>query len=263
MEGKKIKLKKQSVAGTERAEASLEETKRALEIVAPLEKLFKEAELEEDQKFVEESVERGSYIANANRKTNRDDILKRIALRLEINNGWAAAWGAKQVLLYEDILADAKRQAQAIVERAERDYELREKALMPKLTQYALSVPVEQRASEKSIRPPGWGGRLTFRWYDEDFEIVNESAAKRSIEDKLGTDECIAQGIIKVEEKLSDTVLREYLVEERKRFKILEQKEKDKSLTEAEAEELAKARLKVVQGVKYVPGQDKLTLYRK
>jgi hypothetical protein len=92
---------------------------------------------------------------------------------------------------------------------------------------------------------------------------VNESAAKRSIEDKLGTDECIAQGIIKVEEKLSDTVLREYLVEERKRFKILEQKEKDKSLTEAEAEELAKARLKVVQGVKYVPGQDKLTLYRK
>lgn len=235
---KKVKLKKQSVAGVEVADANLDVTKKALEIEEPLNKIMKEAEFEEDQLFISDSVSSGSYIANANRKTNRDDILKKIALRININNGWAAAWAAKQVLLYEDIRDEAKRQAQAIVDRAERDYEIREKALMPKLTDYANAIPVEQRSSEKSVRLPGWGGRLTFRWRDEDYEIVNESMAKRSAEEKLGTDECIANGIIKIEEKLSETGLRSFLIDH-----------KEKAL--------------LFQGVRHVAGRDKLTLYRK
>lgn len=233
-----MKFSKRSEAKVDKAEAELEATKRAIEIEAPLSKLFRDAEAEADSAFFEEARKTNdAFSAQAASVRAREDIKSRLVRTLAIDNGWAAAWAAKEVKDAEDHLDHIKREAAAIVERAENAYELRKAVLMPKLKAYAESIPIDQRASKKSVRCPGWAGRLTFVEREASAEVKSTPIAIKAIKDALGSeDNAIAAGLLAVKIEPSESGIAEWIKNNNGRS---------------------------LSGVQFTPAGDQLTIYRR
>lgn len=193
-----------------RAEANLSMAKVTEEVERPLSRLFEQAIEEEDRTFIGEAAEAGAQLAADSVAPAREDRIKRLSERVVVDNGWAAAWSAKTVLEHRDRVEAAKREAQAIVYRAERDLEYHERVLLPKLKEYVEKTPVEQRASEKSVRPPGWPGRITLVDRDERFDVQSPSLVLTQAIQKLGEDTVISLGLARVKLELRVDDFKEY-----------------------------------------------------
>lgn len=226
-------------AKDEVAEAELDAARISLQYERPLLRAFTTAEEEEDVFFDEQvkidgDVEMAHVRAMRRRKELLDKLIRDPAT--DIVDGHAAACACKELLRAEDHRDKVKREANAWVARAERNLEIREAVLLPKVEKYANSIPKAQWNSPKSIRFPGWIGRLQFSWNDPTYIVENEWAAKRALIAKLGYDGAIAAGVLKVLEELSKSGLTAYCLTH-----------KDE----------------MVDGTKFVPGGDRPSLYKR
>lgn len=197
-----------------RAEANLSMAKVMEDVERPLARLFEQAIEEEDRTFIGEAAEAGAQLAADSVAPQREDRIKRLSDRVVVDNGWAASWSARTVLEHRDRVEAAKREAQAIVYRAERDLEYHERVLLPKLKEYVEEyvekTPVEQRASEKSVRPPGWPGRITLVDREERFDVQSPSLVLTQAIQKLGEDTVISLGLARVKLELRVDDFKEY-----------------------------------------------------
>lgn len=203
-------------AESARAEANLSAAQVSESIERPLQRLFDQAIEEEDQTFIGEAAEAGAVLAADSVAPAREDRIKRLSERVVVDNGWAASWSARTVLAHRDRVEAAKREAQAIVYRAERDLEYHEKVLLPKLKEYVEKTPVAERASEKSVRPPGWPGRITLVDRAEAFEVKSPSLVLTQAIRDLGEDQVISLGHARVKLELRVDDFKDYATENKK-----------------------------------------------
>jgi hypothetical protein len=203
-------------AESARAEANLSAAQVSESIERPLQRLFDQAIEEEDQTFIGEAAEAGAVLAADSVAPAREDRIKRLSERVVVDNGWAASWSARTVLAHRDRVEAAKREAQAIVYRAERDLEYHEKVLLPKLKEYVEKTPVAERASEKSVRPPGWPGRITLVDRAEAFEVKSPSLVLTQAIRDLGEDQVISLGLARVKLELRVDDFKDYATENKK-----------------------------------------------
>ena len=216
---RKVKLKKASAkppVAVAEGVANLEAARVAAEIERPLERIFAEAIAEEDDEFIREAKDASApHVADESRAANRETIIEALVKRVVLDNAYAASWAARRVLAARENKEKAALVAKAINDRAERDLEYAERVLLKKMAAYVESIPVDQRASEKSARFPNWPGRITLNDEPEHFEVVNEHVALASVKKVVGEDAAIAKGLSRVETKLSVGGFKEYLNDNR------------------------------------------------